>query len=47
MVKHATHMEGGLLDHFYTNALSADVWIQQQAPYFSDHDILFAMASAQ
>ena len=43
LVKHATHMEGGLLDHFYTNALSDDVWIQQQSPYFTDHDIIFAM----
>ena len=47
LVKNATHMEGGLLDHFYTNAFSDEVWIQQQSPYFSDHDILFAMNTGE
>ena len=38
-----THMAGGLLDHIYTNACTDNIMIQQQSPYFSDHDILFAL----
>ena len=46
LVKHPSHMEGGLLDHFYSNGLSDHIWIQQQSPYFSDHDILLVMLTA-
>ena len=45
LVKHPTHMEGGLLDHFYSNGLSDHIWIQQQSPYFTDHDLIFAMGN--
>ena len=43
LVLRPTHMAGGLLDHIYTNASTDNIMIQQQSPYFSDHDILFAL----
>lgn len=43
LVLRPTHMAGGLLDHIYTNACTDNIMIQQQSPYFSDHDILFAL----
>ena len=42
-VKHATHIGGRLIDHIYIfSPCNHDmlVKVQQQSPYFSDHDIL-------
>ena len=42
-VEHATHIGGRLIDHIYIfspNRHEILVKVQQQSPYFSDHDIL-------
>ena len=42
-VEHATHLAGRLIDHIYIFSPCNQkkiVKIQQQSPYFSDHDIL-------
>jgi exonuclease III len=41
LVQHPTHSAGRLLDHFYTNGTEKDLALQQEAPYYSDHDVLF------
>ena len=45
-VKHATHIGGRLIDHIYIfSPCNEDMLqeVQQQSPYFSDHDILSVM----
>ena len=45
-VKHATHTGGRLIDHIYIFSpckQEMPVKVQQQSPYFSDHDILSAI----
>ena len=36
-----THKLGGLIDHVYVH--NASVTLIQEAPYFSDHDIIYVM----
>ena len=43
MVKYPTHVEGRLLDHFWTNFPEEGVELHQEATYFSDHDVLFIL----
>ena len=43
MVKFPTHMAGRLLDHVHFYSSSGEtpiIKVQQESPYFSDHDIL-------
>jgi len=42
VVTSATHTEGHLLDHFYSNSPTDDINVKQESLYFSDHDVLLA-----
>lgn len=41
LVKHSTHLQSHLLGHFYTNSHRNDLLLEQEAPYFSHHAVLF------
>ena len=45
IVKHPTHMEGRLIDLVFTNNLDLDITyqVQQQAQFFTDHDLIEVM----